>query len=66
MMHVILWASAHHQQLVQLGAALCALGWAVEKVLEVIGTMSKSQMVDNLGVALGNLLNKVGSKPPAQ
>ena len=64
MIHIILWASAHHQQLVQLGAALCALGWAVEKVLEIVGTLSNSKMIDNLGVWLATQLQKIGAKPP--
>lgn len=45
--------------------SIVVLGWSIEKTLELIGTLTGSKIVDNLGIALGNILTRFGGKPPA-
>lgn len=36
--------------------SIVAILWIVEKLLETVGTMTKSKLVDNIGVYLGDAL----------
>lgn len=52
----IAWVSGHAVELV-------ALGWALEKVLEIVSRLTPWKWDDNLGVLLANLLSKISKKP---
>ena len=58
MFHLAHWVWTHWM-------GLAAIGWAVEKLLETVGTFTNSKLVDNLGVMLGKFLQGIGMHPPA-
>jgi hypothetical protein len=53
---VIAWVTAHAVELI-------ALGWALEKVLEIIGRLTPWKWDDNLGVIIGKLLARISKRP---
>jgi hypothetical protein len=53
---VIAWLSANTVELI-------ALGWALEKVLEIVGKLTPWTFDDNLGVIVGKLLARISKRP---
>ena len=51
-----LWIHTHWAQLI-------ALGWALEKVLEILTQITKWKGSDNLGIILGKFLSRFSKKP---
>ena len=45
--------------LVTNGTALVALLWAIEKVLEAVGTLTGNKQIDNIGVLVATWLQKL-------
>ena len=53
---MIAWLSANTVELI-------ALGWALEKVLEIVGKLTPWTFDDNLGVIVGKLLARISKRP---
>lgn len=51
-MDIITWISTNL-------VAIVALGWAIEKVLEVVGTLTGNKQIDNIGELLATWLKKL-------
>jgi hypothetical protein len=55
-MAIFAWLHGHWAELI-------ALGWAIEKVLEIVATLTPWKGDDNLGILLGKFLGRFSKKP---